>query len=122
MRIGVDIDCILTNDDDYILDFTSKYRYENNLNGFDNANLYEHRKLNWNENIINDYREFKKQLSKKEQKLEKTNNQTKELDNTSKDINEILNNLKPTLMNKNNMVISNEDVQKTKKYTEDVKD
>ena len=35
--------------------------------------------------------------------------------------NTILNNLKSTLMNKNNMVISSEDVQKIKNYTEDVK-
>ena len=71
---------------------------------------------------MGDYRKIKKQLEKKEQKLTKANNQTKKLDNTSKDINKILDNLKPTLINKNNMVISNEDVQKIKKYTEDVKD
>ncbi len=71
---------------------------------------------------MGDYREIKKQLAKKEQKLEKANTQTKKLDNSSKDINTILDNLKPTLMNKNNMVISNEDVQKIKNYTEDVKD
>ena len=34
MRIGIDIDGILTNDDNYILDFTSKYCYEHNLKGF----------------------------------------------------------------------------------------
>ncbi len=71
---------------------------------------------------MGDYREIKKQLAKKEQKLEEANTQTKELDNTSKDINVILNNLKPTKLNKNNMVISNEDVQKIKNYTKDVKD
>ena len=71
---------------------------------------------------MEDYREIKKQLAKKEQKLEKANTQTKELDNTSKDIDKILDNLKPTLMNKNNMVISSEDVQKIKSYTNDVKD
>ena len=71
---------------------------------------------------MGDYREIKKQLAKKEQKLEKANTQTKELDNTSKDIDKILYNLKPTLMNKNNMVISSEDVQKIKKFTEKVKD
>ena len=58
----------------------------------------------------------------KEQKLAKANEQTQKVENTSKDINEILDNLKPTLMNKNNMVISNEDVQKLKNYTKDVKD
>lgn len=71
---------------------------------------------------MEDYRKIKKQLAKKEQKLEKANTQTKELDNTSKDIDKILDNLKPTLMNKNNMVISSEDVQKIKSYTNDVKD
>ena len=71
---------------------------------------------------MGDYRQIKKQQEKKEQKLLEANNQTKKLDNTSKDINEILDNLKPTKLNKNNMVISNEDVQKIKKYTKDVKD
>ena len=71
---------------------------------------------------MRDYREIKKQLAKKEQKLEKANTQTKKLDNISSDVDKILNNLKPTLMNKNNMVISSEDVQKLKNYTRDVKD
>ena len=71
---------------------------------------------------MSNYREIKKQLKQKEQKLEKTNEQTKTLDNTSKDINKILDNLKPTKLNKNNMVISSEDVQKLKSYTKDVKD
>lgn len=75
-----------------------------------------------NVNDMGNYREIKKQLAKKEQKLGKANIQTRKLDNTSKDINTILDNLKPALMNKNNMVISNEDVQKIKNYTKDVKD
>ena len=75
-----------------------------------------------NVNEMGNYREIKKQLKQKEQKLEKANTQTKILDNSSNYINEILNSLKPTKLNKNNMVISNEDVQKIKNYTEDVKD
>ena len=71
---------------------------------------------------MGDYREIKKQLKQKEQKLEKANTQTKQLDNTSKDIDKILDSLKPTKLNKNNMVISSEDVCKIKNYTEDVKD
>ena len=74
-----------------------------------------------NVNDMGNYREIKKQLKQKEQKLEKANNQTKKLDNTSKDIDKILGSLKPTKLNKNNMVISNEDAQKIKKYTNDVK-
>lgn len=74
-----------------------------------------------NVNDMGNYREIKKQLKQKEQKLEKANTQTKELDNISKDIDKILDSLKPTKLNKNNMVISNEDVQKIKNYAEDVK-
>ena len=56
-----------------------------------------------NVNEMGNYREIKKQLKQKEQKLEKANNQTKILDNSSNDIKEILNNLKSTKLNKNNM-------------------
>ena len=68
------------------------------------------------------YKDFKKQLKRKEQKLAKANEQTEKLDNESKNINRILDNLKPTLMNKNNMIISSEDIQKIKNFTKDVKD
>ena len=57
MNIGVDIDGVLTNDDDYILDYTSKYCYEHNLKGFLDAHLYEYRKLNWDEKTIENYRQ-----------------------------------------------------------------
>lgn len=63
---------------------------------------------------MNGYKDYKKQLKRKEQKLAKANEQTEKLDNESKNINKILDNLKPTLMNKNNMVISSEDVQEIK--------
>ena len=68
------------------------------------------------------YKDFKKQLKRKEQKLAKANEQTEKLDNESKNINRILDNLKPTLMNKNNMVISSKDIQEIKNFTRDVKD
>ena len=71
---------------------------------------------------MTDYREVKKQYEKKEKKLAEANKQTNKLDNTTKDINLILDNLKPAKFNKNNMVISNEDVQKIKNFTKDVKD
>ncbi len=71
---------------------------------------------------MGNYRKFKKQLKLKEQKLEKANNQTKKIYNSSSNINEILDKLKPTIMNKNNMSISNENIQIIKDYIEDVKD
>ncbi len=54
---------------------------------------------------MGNYREIKKQLEQKEKKLAEANNQTKKLDNTTRDINTILDNLKPTKLNKNNMLI-----------------
>lgn len=71
---------------------------------------------------MGDYKIIKKQLSEKEKKLSKANKQTNKLDNTTKDINQILDNLKPAKFNKNNMIISNEDVEKIKNFTKDVKD
>ena len=55
--------------------------------------------------------EYKKQLKE-------LNNKTDELQNKSSEINDIIDNLKPTIMNKNNYSISNEDVDKIKKYIE----
>ena len=71
---------------------------------------------------MSNYSNIKKQLAEKEKKLDKANKQTNKLDNTTKDINQILDNLKPAKFNKNNMVISNEDIEKIKNFTKDVKD
>ncbi len=56
MNIGIDIDGVLTNDDDYILDCTSKYCFENNIKCFIKPYDYEYGKLDWNKEIIDDYR------------------------------------------------------------------
>ena len=61
-------------------------------------------------------------MDKKAQKLAEANNQTEKLDNSSKDINSILDKLKPSKLNKNNNLISNEDIEKIKNFTKDVKD
>ena len=100
-----------------IKSYNKFYQLETKLKG-----KQEGRNQDINVNEMGNYKEFKKQLKQKEQKLENANNQTKILDNSSNDIKEILNNLKSTKLNKNNMVISNEDVQKIKNYTENVKD
>jgi len=71
---------------------------------------------------MGDYRKIKKQMKEKEQKLAKANNQTIKLDTTSNEINEILDNLKPSKLNKNNMFISSENVEIIKNYTKAVKD
>ena len=92
---------------------------ENLINEYFNQFIDE---LVQNVKDMDGYKDFKKQLKRKEQKLAKANEQTEKLDNASKNINRILDNLKPTLMNKNNMVISSEDVQEIKNFTKDVKD
>ena len=93
---------------------------------YEKTSILKQKKKGRNQDIdvkdMGDYRQIKKQMEQKEKKLAEANNQTKKLDNTTKDINTILDNLKPTKLNKNNMVISNEDVQEIKNYTEDVKD
>ena len=71
---------------------------------------------------MSNYKKIKKQLEKNEQKLVEANKQTGKLDNSSKDINAILEKLKPSKLNKNNNLISNEDVEKIKNFTKDVKD
>ena len=60
---------------------------------------------------MGDYREIKKQLAKKEEKLQETNNQTKIIDNASNDVTTILDSLKTSKLNKNNMLISSENVE-----------
>ena len=93
---------------------------------YEKASLLKQKKKGRNQDIntkdMAGYREIKKQLEKKEQKLSQANTQTKKLDNTSKDITVILDNLKPTKLNKNNMVISLENVDRIKKFTDDVQD
>ena len=75
-----------------------------------------------NVNEMNNYREMKKKLEKQKQKLENANKQTKKLDSTSKDISKILDNLKSPLLDKNNKLISNENIENIKNYIENVTD
>ncbi len=71
---------------------------------------------------MSNYKKIKKQLDKNAEKLAEANNQTEKLDNSSKYINSILDKLKPSKLNKNNNLISNEDIEKIKNFTKDVKD
>jgi len=69
---------------------------------------------------MDNYREMKKKLEKQKTKLENANKQTKKLDNKSKDIYQILDNLKSPLLDKNNKLISNENIDNIKIYIENV--
>lgn len=58
MRIGIDIDGVLTNDDDYVLDTATKFCLENNLNTYVNPYEYELRKkFLWDKEIRDKYHE-----------------------------------------------------------------
>ena len=57
MNIGIDIDGVLTNDDDYLIDTITKYVLENNLEGLKRPYVYEYGKVNWSKSILDNYRE-----------------------------------------------------------------
>lgn len=71
---------------------------------------------------MSNYKQIKKQLEEKEQKLAKANTKINTLDKESNDINKILDNLKPSKLNNNNMLISNENIEIIKRYTSNVKE
>ena len=65
-------------------------------------------------------KEFKKQYAKNRKKFDKTTENMKVIDNSSKDIKTMLDGLKPAKLNKNNKVISNEDIERIIDYTKQV--
>ena len=75
-----------------------------------------------NINEMGNYREMKKKLKQEKHKLENANKKTKKLDNTSRDVVKILDNLKSPLLDKNNKLISNENIENIKNYIENVTD
>ena len=71
---------------------------------------------------MGDYKKFKKTIEQNQKKLEKANAQTKSLDNESDIIKDIINNLKHSKINKDNMIISSNNANRIKKYAENVKE
>ncbi len=69
---------------------------------------------------MDNYMEMKEQLEKNQESLEKANKKSLELDNNSKEVKEIINDLKPTLIKKDNYVLKQEDKDKIVKYIEQV--
>lgn len=82
----------------------------------------EGRNVDINVANMNEYKKFKREQEKYKKQLKELNNKTDDLQNKSNEINSIIDNLKPTIMNKNNFTISNEDVDKIKKYIEQTND
>ncbi len=71
---------------------------------------------------MKDYKVIKQNYEKHNLKLKKVNEQTDKVYTSSNNVKALLDSLKPTKLNKNNSIISNEDIDKIKNYIEDVKD
>ena len=78
------------------------------------------RNIDVNVKDMKNYNEFKKQYAKNRKKFEKATENMMVIDNSSKDIKTMLDGLKPAKLNKNNKVISNEDIEKIIDYTKQV--
>lgn len=66
-------------------------------------------------NMIN-YRELKKEKENNKKRLDELNDKANNLQNKSNQITEIIDNLKPSKLNKNNFTISNKEVDEIKDY------
>ena len=82
----------------------------------------EGRNVDINVANMNEYKKFKREQEKYKKQLKELNNKADELKNKSNEINDIIDNLKPTITNKNNFTISNENIDKLKKYIEQTND
>ena len=82
----------------------------------------EGRNVDINVANMNEYKKFKREQEKYKKQLKELNNKANELQNKSNEINDIIDNLKPTIMNKYNYSISSEEVNKIKKYIEQTND
>ena len=69
---------------------------------------------------MDNYMEMKEQLEKNQENLEKANKKSLELDNKSKEVKEIISDLKPTLIKKDNYILKQEDKDKIEKYINQV--
>ena len=75
-----------------------------------------------NVNDMQNYRELKRQQEQNAKRLAQANSKSERLDINADKVNSILADLKPTKLNKNNMLISSENVAEIKKLTEEIKD
>lgn len=78
----------------------------------------EGRNVDINVANMNEYKKFKREQEKYKRQLKELNNKADALKNKSSEISELIDSLNPTIMNKNNYTISNEDIDKIKKYVE----
>ena len=80
------------------------------------------RNIDINVKDMSNYQEMKKVLEKNQKKLDQANQKSKTLDDNSKQIKKIVDNLKPTLTNKEKYVLKEEDKKKIEEYIDCVND
>lgn len=68
------------------------------------------------------YKDFKRQKEQKLAEFEKTNSRIDTLDTKAQEVNKMLDNLKPTTFNKNNRIITNEEITIIKDYSKQVEE
>ena len=80
------------------------------------------RNIDINVNKMDGYSELKREQEKNAKRLQEANIKSDELNAKTKNINELLDNLKSPLLDKNNKLISNKDIEIIRNYTDKVQD
>lgn len=80
------------------------------------------RNIDINVNKMDGYSELKREQEKNAKRLQQANTKSDELNAKTKNINELLDNLKSPLLDKNNKLISNKDIEIIRSYTDKVQD
>lgn len=80
------------------------------------------RNIDINVNKMDGYNELKREQEKNAKRLQQANTKSDELNAKTKNINELLDNLKSPLLDKNNKIISNKDIEIIRNYTVKVQD
>lgn len=80
------------------------------------------RNIDINVNKMDGYSELKREQEKNAKRLQQANTKSDELNVKTKNINELLDNLKSPLLDKNNKIISNKDIEIIRNYTDKVQD
>ena len=95
--------------------FNKEYNLTNTLKGKKKGRNHDYHITE-----MDNYLEMKEQLEKNQENLEKANKKSIELDNKSKEVKEIINDLKPTLIKKDNYILKQEDKDKIENYINQV--
>lgn len=80
------------------------------------------RNIDINVKDMDNYQQMKKELTKNQERLDNASQKSKTLDDNSKEIKKLVDNLKPTLTNKEKYVLKEEDKKKIEDYIESVND